>query len=384
MSYETKNQTGLYHAAHNKKTMEAIPEPKRSRRRHEPTGRRTGNKKGQAAQCSDGIAADGFLKHRFLPLYQPSGRLPEKTKMERGFFQSLSILAKQYNCELMDFKDKPYPYNILLSHWNASLHLNAEAYPIVLSIIENEDDEICLATTQTYDTGNTLYYIPIIPLFRLLQDGTRKHSGELLLSVYAYLYQVAGVPYYRDSYSAMDYYYEMMKEWLLDDIGSYEQTDLSKSFSEINAAEYYGDVIQRKLFNRCHLQHFQQRITQFSGKDRFDRDCLAVARDFYELYSLHSERKIFDNIHSDEQEYDNEQIRWEQYISFVADTKGWLFENIEQVINNEFNECDRIEEPVIRQVFNDSGKDLKTETLAFEYRLFDLLKDLCTILNDIP
>ncbi|MBW7891977.1 MAG: hypothetical protein H3C48_13350, partial [Chitinophagaceae bacterium] len=276
--------------------MQTVSKSKRIRSSTRQAARSAGSTKEQGKERTVGFAADGFLNHCFLPLYREATHPPEKTKVEKGFFKSLSTLSALCGCELMDTQDKPYPYNILLAHWDAARQLNRQPQEISLHIVQDENGRVTLATRQVYETGNTLYFIPVIPLYRLLQDKIQKQAGELLLSVCAYLYHIAGIPYYRDCYSAMEYYYDMMKDWLLDDAGSYEAEDLNRNFSELYAAEYYGDIIHRKIFNRYHLAQFQSRLQGFKVTDGLGRACYQVAAAAYDLYRQYPERTVFDNI----------------------------------------------------------------------------------------
>lgn len=86
---------------------------------------------------------------------------------------------------------------------------------------------------------------------------------------------------------------------------------------------------------------------------------------------------------SDEDPYDddygNSAITMDKYISFVADTKGGLYENIEQSINVEFNEYGSIEEPTIYTPIN--GTQITKADFDFEYRIFSLLDDLYCVLS---
>jgi hypothetical protein len=70
----------------------------------------------------------------------------------------------------------------------------------------------------------------------------------------------------------------------------------------------------------------------------------------------------------------------EKYISFIADTKGWLYESLSDTINNEFNEYGAMEEPTISERFD--GSEIPTANLDFENRLFGLLNDLSGILYE--
>jgi hypothetical protein len=70
----------------------------------------------------------------------------------------------------------------------------------------------------------------------------------------------------------------------------------------------------------------------------------------------------------------------EKYISFIADTTGWLYERLADSINNEFNEYGAMEEPTIFKRFD--GSNITKTNLDFENSLFALLDELCTLLYD--
>ena len=67
----------------------------------------------------------------------------------------------------------------------------------------------------------------------------------------------------------------------------------------------------------------------------------------------------------------NEAIGMEKYISFIADTKGWLYESLSDSINNEFNEYGIMEEPSISKSFD--GSKLTNSNLDFEKPNFQII-----------
>jgi hypothetical protein len=110
-----------------------------------------------------------------------------------------------------------------------------------------------------------------------------------------------------------------------------------------------------------------------------------VSCNAFALFTEYPNASIFRNAPiSEEDPYDddceNEAIGMEKYISFIADTKGWLYGSLSDTINNEFNEYGAMEEPTISKRFDVS--EIPTTNLDFENRLFALLDDLCTILDD--
>src|ERR1700744_6249772 len=187
--------------------------------------KRTGRNDGTPARCRAGkteqaairtchTPADGFLRHQFLPLYKPSVMLPDKRKVEKQLLRSLSRLAGAHGFTPIQVDDKPYPYNLLLSFWHAREILRCEAKDMTLWIDMPDNGQAAFATTDTVDTGATLFYIPVIPLYELLQNRGTRAGGTLLLSVCSYLCRIAGISYYRQDDTYLYWHYEMLAEWM--------------------------------------------------------------------------------------------------------------------------------------------------------------------------
>jgi hypothetical protein len=239
-----------------------------------------------------------------------------------------------------------------------------------------------LTSEERYDTGTTLFYIPIVPLFEMLHDKQRKHTAHLLTSVCSYLYHIARIPYYRQEDSYLYWLYETHKDWIDND----DETEETESYkNELRKAETIGDKIEQKLYNRINLTVFEQRLSRFKSRDTFDHECWNVACNAFALYTEYPTASIFRNAPMPEQDpytddCENEVIGMEKYISFIADTKGWLYESVKDSINNEFNECGVLEEPTISKAFD--GKKISVGNLDFENRMFELLDDLSYLLNN--
>lgn len=344
----------------------------------------TGDQKGQKKVRTNSFVADGFLRRQFLPLYRPGTDVPGQRGAEQGFFASLDRLRTDSGKPLATYRNKPYPYNILLSYWQLQ-----RQYPqqpdVSLYVLSKDDGSVTLATQKVYNTGTTLFFIPVLPLHRLLSDRKRKRCAELLLSVCSYLYHVAGVPYYRDTASALNYYYEVIEEWLKDDLESYEPEELAGNFADLNKAAYVGDVMFRKLFSRVQLERFAERLARFCPTDELEQSCYTVARSCYDLWQAFPQAVIFRNMRASAPVGEDEDglILAEQYISFVADTEGWVYGQIAEMLNNEFNECAAMEEPTVFDL-HDGKPKIDAPTLEFEERIFPLIEQLCTVLNAIP
>jgi hypothetical protein len=384
MNYATQHHSGNYHSSRAEIATAVAPTVGRVRQVATKTkGCKPGAERQTEVRTSSN-AANGILKCTFLPKLRTEQSLQaceEDVRTERDFYKSLSKMARHYQIEPMQTKGFGFPYNITLSMWDMEakvkcINPNWDGYKLVQDTKKN-----FLVTEERYNTGTTLYYIPVVPLFRMLYDKKRKHAAQLLLSVCSYLYHIADIPYYRQEDSYLYWLYETHKDWMEQD----EETDDTQTYlSDFIRAEYVGDRIEQKLFNRNNLTFFEHRLNHFKSHTPFEQECWQVANNAFALYTEFPTASIFRNAPMTEQDpyndegYENETIGMEKYISFIADTKGWLYESLSDSINNEFNEYGTTDEPTIRKNFD--GSKVTQDNLDFENRLFALMDDLCTVL----
>ena len=384
MNYATQHHIGNYQHTRTETTTAIAPTVGRVRQLATKTKGRKPSAERQAEVRTDSNATNGILKCTFLPKLKTVHSVQackQTAKTERDFYKSLSQLAEHYNIEATQTKDFGFPYNIVLAMWDMETKVkrtnkNWDSFKLV-----QDSKKTFFVSEERYNVGTTLYYIPIIPLFQMLKDPKRKKTAPLLLSVCSYLYHIADVPYYRQEDSYLYWLYEMHKDWVEQD----EKTDETESYKrELRNAEYIGDRIEQKLFNRTNLKVFEQRLNRFKSVDMFDKECWQVACNAFALCTEYPNTTIFSNATLPEKDpYDddeNEVIGMEKYISFIADTRGWLYESLSDTINNEFNEYGAMEEPTISKRFD--GSEIPKANLDFENRLFGLLNDLSGILYE--
>lgn len=383
MNYATQQNIGNNPYTRTAKATEVAPTVGRVRTMDAKTKRRRPSTKRQTEIRTDSNATNGFLKCTFLPKLKTAQSVQACKKSERDFYQSLSKLAEHYSIEPMPTQqDYGYPYNMVLAMWDMDTKMkrslrNWDGFKLIL-----DSKKTFLTSEERYDTGTTLFYIPIVPLFEMLHDKQRKHTAHLLTSVCSYLYHIARIPYYRQEDSYLYWLYETHKDWIDND----DETEETESYkNELRKAETIGDKIEQKLYNRINLTVFEQRLSRFKSRDTFDHECWKVACNAFALYTEYPTASIFRNAPMPEQDpytddCENEVIGMEKYISFIADTKGWLYESVKDSINNEFNECGVLEEPTISKAFD--GKKISVGNLDFENRMFELLDDLSYLLNN--
>ena len=382
MNYATQHHIGNYQHTRTETTTAVTPTVGRVRQLATKTKGRKPSAERQAEIRTNSNATNGILKCTFLPKLKTAQSVQACQKTERDFYKSLSKLAEHYSIEPMQTKAFGFPYNITLAMWDMETkvkraNINWDSFKLV-----QNSKKTFFVSKERYNVGTTLYYIPIMPLFQMLNDPKRKKTAQLLILVCSYLYHIADVPYYRQEDSYLYWLYEMQKDWIEQD----DETDESETYkSELRNAEYIGDRIEQKLFNRINLKVFEQRLSRFKSRDTFDKECWQVACNALTLYTEYPNATIFRNAPRPEQDPynnddENETIGMEKYISFIADTKGWLYESLSDNINNEFNEYGAMEEPTISKQFD--GSEITATDLDFENRLFALLNDLCGLLYD--
>ncbi|WP_281233689.1 hypothetical protein [Flavobacterium gelatinilyticum] len=382
MNYATDNYIGNSATARAKKTKTAS---RTARRVYALDAETQGYRRGAERQTkvsACGNATDGFLKVSFLPRLQESKTLQacgDISKMESDFYSSLDSLAGHYRIVPMPTSHFEYPYNMALAVWDLQEKLKKSVENFSELRLLQDSHRTYLLSEEKYSTGTTLYYIPIQPIYQMLRESKHKQNAHLLLSVCSYLYHSADVPYFRQQGSYLYWLYEMHREWTEQDE---DREENERYIREYDKAELIGECIEKKIFNRINLEVFEGRLKAFKSCDAFDKQCLGIAKKAFALYSDYPHESIFRNAPmndgDEDEDTESESIGMEKYISFISDTKGWLYESIEESINNEFNEYGAMDEPMILKCFD--GEELPQNSLDFESLLFALLDELCALL----
>jgi len=383
MNYATDNHIGNSAAARAKKTKTASRTARRVYALDAETKRCRRGAERQAKVSACGDATDGFLRVSFLPRLQENKTVlacQDISKTESDFYASLDSLAEHYHIVPMPTSHFEYPYNMALSVWDLQEKLKKTVGNFSELRAIQDSHRTYLLSEEKFNTGTTLYYIPIEPIYQMLIEPKHKQNAHLLLSVCSYLYYIADVPYFRQQGSYLYWLYEMHREWTEQDE---DREENERYVREFDKAEGIGDFMEQKIFNRMNLEVFEERLNGFKSRDAFDTLCMDTAKKAFALFIDYPNESIFRNapINEDEEdETENESIGMEKYISFISDTKGWLYESIEESINNEFNEYGAMDEPTIIKCFD--GEELTENSLDFESRLFALLDELCDLLHN--
>ncbi|SOD17775.1 hypothetical protein [Pedobacter xixiisoli] len=347
--------------------------------------RRRRNPKGQTKVRANFNATDGFLRSRFAPKlieteYITGCRMLLNAKGD--FSSSLAQLQRDYGIKASSPRSLEFPYEIAYQLADVRGQLGESPLPDFRDIrLVEHQESIFFAHKDTYCVGMVLYYIPIQPLYEMMHSDCRKKSCELMLSVYAYLYRIVGIPSYTDNGSYLYSTYEWIGE--RDFSEDIEGSDPDYMYeAQVDQVMEMGSILQLELQDPNHLAQFETRLRKFSPADDLDRQYLEIAEKFWRLYRDHPTASIFRNITDDTDTDDDGQdsiVRLEQYLSFCASTEGDLFDQLFNDVNMELQELARMQEPTVFVPID--GRKIEGNELDFERTLFDLIEELVCIIE---
>jgi hypothetical protein len=346
---------------------------------------------GSKAQPPQVIPAEpvtnGFLRHSFMPMYQPATELPKRSVVERDFFKSLSHLTKHYGLDLTGYGSLPYPYNVLMAERETSRKLRAKGRYRQLLVVEQEDTHTCLVVKETFSHDFGLYYIPVMPIYDLWQNPQYVQCAELLTAVCAYLYAEAGIDYYRDDDTYMFNNYEFLEDWIRErQEEADDEEDYNRQQFDYDNAKLQGDFIQEKMMAKDFRQSLDSLMANFYAVSEFEKKCLKVAETAWQLWQAFPDMNLYKNANLQDYEpedYDDNYVGMHEYFSFIGSVQDSISDDLKNMVNDDFNERPRYQEPEIVTFFNEP-KTAYTDELAYEERLLALIDDLCTLLYDKP
>jgi len=356
------------------------------RKRPRPLAGCQGSQDKQTPACAAGIVADGFLKHRFLPVYETSGELPKKEKVEPVYLKAVRNLTAYYKIDTIDLCAYPYPYNILLSNWDISRQIKTKGRYREIRIEETEDRKINLSVAESLNTGSTLYYIPLASLFKALQSGENL-CALLLLSVCVYLFRKAGVCHYKEDESYICYLYEIMDNWIEDDRESMDEADYAEQRAILDEVFSIGDQMKVLLLDEMELEQLQSRIQKFEPISRFEKSCLKLAKETLALWMEYPTANLYQHLNEDKDEdeddyYSNGKIKVTDYISFIGETSSCVYDTMMNMLNDDFSERSGVQDFENTIVFNKPHRKYK-DVLAYEERVIGVITDLCDLIPEL-
>lgn len=367
-----------------RKAMQTLSANRTIRQRPRQASRCKGSKVEQTSLRSAGTFADGFLRHIFLPKYTPCAKVPKQEFVEEVYLQSAKHLCEFYGVEAIDINDFSYPYNILLSDWHIGRQIRTRGRYREMRLEETSENQIHLSVRETINTGRTLYYIPLAPLYKHLHTNTNS-CVKLLLGVCVYLHMKAGVCHYKYSESYICYLYDIMDSWIEDDKDSMDHEDYTEQRKILDEVALMGERMRSQLINEAYLLQLRSIANDFVATNRFEAGCLKLAEQTLALWAKYPHSNIYQHIVHEEDEddyYNNGKIMVTEYISFIGETSSVVYDSMMTMVNDDFNERSGVQDFEATIVF-DKEQGRYEDGLGYEEGVIAIISELCNLLDEL-
>jgi len=331
----------------------------------------------QADRRTDGTGRNGFLSHSFLPIW--GFDIPNWRRSEATFFASLKNLCSLYQLSEPDVSGLCFPQNVSEAYRIISPQVNKEK-GIECYILSDGKHPPSLATASRYDTGHTLYYIPVRPLWQIAQSSKLQPLSSLLFQVYAYLYQTIKVSYFTgSSYLAQEY--ETIENWINEEQDEEEDEWRNEQRSELEIMQSVGATVLARIRHPFKIGELQNQLENYRSTGIWDTEIDEVATGFLQLALDYPKRSIRDSMKVSLEAEEEDRIYIEQYLSFYWSGNDSLADTLFDMVNGHLQEMGYIEEPMSFQWF-DSPQQNEHHCFDFEQRLFRMVIKLTELLND--
>lgn len=357
--------------------METAPIIRHPRRALRPLAGRKGSTAKPAKKRTAGTHRNGFLNHSFAPFYGVAFR--DWRTAEQEFFISVENLCNLYRWTKPDVSGLSFPQNIREAYQKLNAK-KAKGFDLEIKIGQDAQHACCLATAKAFDVSYQLYYIPVRPLWKMHQNKQEQPLYRLIRIVFAYFYQVAGVPFFNEP-GTIDGNYDTIKNWIEEEQDDEKETYRQQQKKELKELEKAGAVLLpevKKQFSRIELE---TALVNYRKTADCDTHLMEVIEELLKLIKDYPKRAIKETMSYEAETDDNNTLYWEQYISFYWSGEDCLWETLYQMVNDEFQEMAYQEEPVSLQWFDTPQKKAE-HIFDFEPRLFALINRLSELLSD--
>lgn len=365
--------------------MQNVSQYRRVSKQLRQTSRCSSRSKSKNMQRTEELNRNNFLNHRFTPIGEDKHGLFKNRKLiEQAFFTSVENICSLYGINKLQYPSCAFPLNILLVYEELRRHLSSHAPHAELIIADDNTYSATLSTVETLTVGNNLYYIPIRPLLDVLQNKDQQAESEQLLFIFSYLYHVVDIPWLLNCGNFMEDTYDCLESWFIDSLESGEQEDFLEKLATIKQIREYTPAIEQHIQAYKDLHKWRHSINKYKPVNSFGKELRKVAILANDLYTSYPNSSILHSVIPDllfpEQE---ERMRIDHYLTFFWDGRDCLYDDLIEFVNVSFQEYGVTDEPVSVQSFALPQITI-THSLDFENRLFSLIDELCTFLNNIP
>lgn len=343
-----------------------------------PSARCRRGKAQRAAERPAHFRRNGFLKHSFRSVWA-YGADPKFA--ERQFAASLQNLNSYYGLTV-GMSALAFPQNIYSTWHNVGRALQAIDKGLHCFIIGDEKHQSVLATAKPMDVAG-LYYIPVKAFWLMSVSGENTAETDIILRLFAYLNQKAGLPFYQESGSFMDEQYETLENWLSEaeaEEDGEEQNWFSAQLDALYEIRRAGGHLLPLIQNPVLLKDFRKVCARNIPK--VDEELAAIAQQFLQLYADYPKGSLYDHIHTELiYPHEEETIRADQYTGFFWSAYDPFADELDSLVTSQFQEIAVMEEPADLKIFDSLPATEQIPVLDYENRLLLLIQDLRDYLN---
>ncbi|WDF79040.1 hypothetical protein PQ469_03345 [Mucilaginibacter sp. KACC 22773] len=342
-----------------------------------------GRKRGTAKPVKErtaGMHRNGFLNHAFQPVWGVA--FNDWQKAEQEFFISVENLCRLYGWTKPDVSGLSFPENIREAY-NKVTEQQTRNFDLQVKIGQDKQHACCMTTLKSFDTGYHLFYIPVRPVWKMRDIEAERPRYQLFIVLFAYLYQVAGVPFFNEP-GTVDSNYDTIKNWLEEVDGDEDEEDViyrNQQVNELKILEQAGKILQSEIQKQFQLKDLERLCLKYQNTGGADKYLTELVTEFIKLIKDYPKRALRESMYYEDEPEDNNTIYWEQYISFYWSGEDRLAKMLFRMINDEFQEMGYQEEPVTMQWF-DRPQEKPCHVFDFEPRILSLIDRLSEILND--
>jgi len=361
--------------------MESTAGIRKTGRGIEPPARCGRGQKKPAPQRTPRTGGNGFLNHRFLPLWAYEGN-PQR--MQQEFFISLTNLCTFYDLPIPVVTGIGFPQNIYQAWEQVDKELREKESNLQTMIVQDKGKRSVLAVAKTYGMGYDLYYIPVRAYWKMAGAAQHQRQAELLSVIFAYLYQVVEIPFYAEKGTYIHSQYDTLYNWVMDgDLD--EENPEEMEYHQLQEDTLYklfqaGGHILPRIASPTVLQSMERIVKAFRHSNSEELELELLGIEFLMLYREYPKMSLAKCTHPDMFCPDEEErIGSDMYTGFYWSSKDCFADEIDSMISNDFNERPVMDEPVCIQTFD--RLPLKPETeLDFATKLFGLIERLRELL----
>ena len=341
----------------------------------EPPARCSRSKTQHPAKRTTTVCADAFLKHRFHPLWGIA--TGDEKITEREFFSSLFHLCQLYGWQQPGVSALSFPENI---NWALQeLQEKFKTTDLDCIILSDKKHKAVLTTVKTFQVGMTLYYIPVRPLWCMLNQKTNELFARLLTQIFSYLHSVTGIPFFnRSGYLCNTYDY---MQNMIDDSEEEDEVFRELQQEEMATLREAAEKLFQRIRKNFSLQEAAELLQQYRHIPECQKEVADFCEDFLAFTTDFPARSLHQNAGSTLLFDSNaEYICYDQYLSFYWSGEDGFIDLLMDIVNADLQEIPEMQQPISLQYF-DTEQLQEQHSFDYETRLFSLLDRLIALLN---